>query len=75
VSEDPLYIYTEHTKEDISGKPGPGVSDRPHLWPGVLPLEAWEILDPALQEALREARIKPEELDELAGWIEEDEDR
>lgn len=42
------------------------------LWPGGLAVEAWELLDPALQDALREDRIAPEELHELAGWIDEE---
>jgi hypothetical protein len=38
------------------------------LWLGI-PTEAWELLDPAVSEALRERRLDPEELHELAGWI------
>jgi hypothetical protein len=73
VSEDPLYIYTEHTRRDISGKPALDVPERPHLRPGGLPTEAWELLDPALQEALLEGRIAPEDLHELTGWLDEEE--
>jgi hypothetical protein len=31
----------------------------------------WELLDPAFQEALLEGRLIPEELHDLAGWLDE----
>jgi hypothetical protein len=39
-----------------------------------IPWEAFEALDPALREALLERRIRPDELPELVGWVDEDED-
>jgi hypothetical protein len=37
--------------------------------PRGIPWEAWDLLDPELQEALLERRIDPAELHELAGWL------
>lgn len=37
-------------------------------------IDAWEQIDPALQEALLEGRLAVDELHELAGWV-DDEDR
>jgi hypothetical protein len=39
-----------------------------------IPWEVFETLDPALREALLEKRIAPEELPELAGWVDEDDE-
>lgn len=66
---------TKNVEGRIAGKvPDEGRED-PQLWPGGVPREAWEILDPELQDALREERIRPEELHELAGWLDGDDDR
>jgi hypothetical protein len=37
-----------------------------------LPLEALELLDPAIRQALFEGRLEAEELPELVGWFDED---
>ena len=34
-----------------------------------IPWEAFDLLDPALREALLEGRLAPEELHELEGWL------
>jgi hypothetical protein len=34
-----------------------------------IPYEGFELLDSALREALLERRLDPEELHELAGWL------
>ena len=39
-----------------------------------VPLDAWELLDPALQQALIEGRLHPSELAELAGWLDADDE-
>jgi hypothetical protein len=46
-----------------------------HAAPCGIPWDAWELLDPALREALLERRIEAEELHELAGWLDEDAER
>ena len=38
-----------------------------------IPWDAWDLFDPALQEALLEGRLGLEELQELVGWLDEDE--
>jgi hypothetical protein len=42
--------------------------------PAGLSWEAWDTLDPAHQEAILDGRLAPEELPELAGWLDEDEE-
>jgi hypothetical protein len=49
-----------------------GIVEFGHAGPCGLPRDAWELLDPALQEALLEGRLAPEELPELAGWVDEE---
>jgi hypothetical protein len=60
---------TKNVEGRIAGKVPDEGPEGPQLWPGGVPLEAWEILDPEIQEALREERISPEELPELVGWV------
>ena len=40
-----------------------------------IPYAAWELLDPALREALIAGRITPEELPELEGWLDNEDER
>ncbi len=39
-----------------------------------IPWSAWELLDPALREALIAGRVTPEELPELEGWLDDEDD-
>jgi hypothetical protein len=41
--------------------------------PAGLSWEAWDTLDPGIQEALLDGRLTLEELNELTGWLGEDE--
>jgi hypothetical protein len=58
----------------VSGLPH-GIRELGHAGPCGIPWDAWELLDPALQEALLEGGLAPEELPELAGWVDEDDRR
>jgi hypothetical protein len=48
-----------------------------HLYPRKLcgiPVDAWELVDAALWEALLAGQVTADELHELAGWLDDDDD-